>query len=45
MTLRGYTRDQYAETQWRRSLDAPIPDVPISDGYGIRSLGGGLELL
>jgi len=42
---RGYTRDQNAETQWRRSLDSSIPDVPIPEGYRIRSLELGLELL
>jgi mycothiol synthase len=42
---RGYARDDHAEWQWRRWLDAPIPTVPVAPGYMIRSLGVGLELL
>jgi mycothiol synthase len=41
----GYTKDDYAECQWRCRLDGPIPEVPIAPGYVIRSLGAGLELL
>jgi ribosomal protein S18 acetylase RimI-like enzyme len=42
---RGYTQEDWPEHQWRRQLDAPIPDVPLAPGYAIRSLGDGLELL
>jgi len=41
----GYHRDTWPEHQWRRDLDAPIPDVPIPAGFAIRPLGDGLELL
>lgn len=41
----GYSKGRWAEYQWRRDLDAPIPDVPVPTGYTIRSLGDGLELL
>lgn len=33
------------EHQWRRDLDLPVPDTPVTPGYTIRSLGDGLELL
>jgi len=36
---RGYTRGKWVEHQWRRDLDTPIPDVAVSGGYTIRSLG------
>jgi ribosomal protein S18 acetylase RimI-like enzyme len=36
---RGYTRGKWAESQWRRDLDAPIRDVPLSPGYTVRALG------
>jgi GNAT superfamily N-acetyltransferase len=36
---RGYTRGKWTEHQWRRDLDAPIPEVSIPEGYTIRSLG------
>ena len=35
----GFTMEDYAENQWRRDMDSPIPDVPIAAGYNIRSLG------
>ena len=41
---RGYTRGEWAEYQWRRDLDAPIPDAPVPTGYSVRSLGGPGEL-
>lgn len=41
---RGYTRGKWAEYQWRRDLDAPIPDARIPTGYTVRSLGGPDEL-
>jgi mycothiol synthase len=45
LSRHGYTRENWPEHQWRRQLDAPIPDVPLAPGYTIRSLGDGLELL
>ena len=39
LTRRGYARGQWVESQWRRDLDAPLPDAPIPAGYTIRSLG------
>jgi mycothiol synthase len=41
----GYSRSGYAEHQWRRDLDVPISAVPVPNGYTIRALGDGLELL
>ncbi|HZW03788.1 MAG TPA: GNAT family N-acetyltransferase [Anaerolineaceae bacterium] len=41
----GYRKDDWPEHQWRRDLDAPIPDVPVPAGYTLRPLGDGLELL
>ncbi len=40
----GYQRGPEAESQWRRDLDGPIPDVPLANGYTIRSLGDLNEL-
>jgi len=45
LTHRGYRKGKWPAHQWRRSLDAPIPDMPLAPGYTIRSLGDGLELL
>jgi len=48
LTRRGFHRVdrlEEQETQHRRSLDGPLPDVPLVPGYTIRSLGEGLELL
>lgn len=42
---RGYQREGWVETQHRRDLTLPIPDVKLPEGYIIRSLGDGLELL
>jgi mycothiol synthase len=41
---RGYTRGKWAEHQWRRDLDAAIPDVPVPPGYTVRALGDVNEL-
>src|SRR5262245_27575855 len=41
----GYVKEPGAESQWRRQLDGSVPDVPITTGCVIRSLGDGLELL
>jgi len=45
---RGFERVAEAghqEYQHRRSLDEPLPDIQPIEGYTIRSLGDGLELL
>lgn len=41
---RGYLKGKWTESQWRRDLDKPIPEVPIAAGYSIRSLGDDREL-
>jgi ribosomal protein S18 acetylase RimI-like enzyme len=41
----GYHRESWPEHQWRRDLDGPLPEVPVPDGYTLRPLGDGLELL
>ena len=41
---RGYTPGKWIECQWRRNLDEAIPEVPIPDGYIIRSLGDMAEI-
>ena len=45
LSRRGYSKGNWPEYQWRRQLEAPIPDVPVPAGYILRSLGDGLELL
>ena len=45
LAARGYRKADWPEHQWRRFLDAPIPDAPLAPGYTIRPLGDGLELL
>lgn len=40
----GFTLQDFTESQWRRDLDSPIPDVPVAEGYSIRSLGDEQEL-
>jgi ribosomal protein S18 acetylase RimI-like enzyme len=42
---RGYVRRECPELQRRRTLDAPIPEAPLSPGYAVRALGDGAELL
>lgn len=37
---RGYKKQPGWGHHYRRDLDSPIPDVPIPDGYVIRSMGG-----
>jgi mycothiol synthase len=41
---RGYTRGKWAESQWRRDLDATVPEVPLPPGYTVRALGDVDEL-
>ncbi len=41
---RGYTRGKWVESQWRRDLDAPVPDVSLPPGYTVRALGDVDEL-
>lgn len=48
LTRRGFCRvdgPEEQEVHHRRSLDGPLPDVPLVPGYTVRSLGDGLELL
>ena len=45
LSKHGYMKDNWPEFQWRRRLEAPIPEAPLAAGYTIRSLGDGLELL
>jgi mycothiol synthase len=40
----GFTMQDFTESQWRRDLDKSIPDVPVAEGYTIRSLGDEREL-
>lgn len=40
---RGYEKKPGWGHHYRRDLDSPIPDVPIPDGYVIRSMGGAEE--
>lgn len=35
----GYTKGDWPEYQWSRSLSAPIPDAPLPPDYTIRALG------
>lgn len=41
----GYTCKGWVETQHRRDLSLPIPEVAPPVGYTLRALGDGLELL
>lgn len=36
---RGYIKRGRPQRQWRRELDAPIPDAPLALGYTVRSMG------
>jgi ribosomal protein S18 acetylase RimI-like enzyme len=45
LSRHSYHKRDGAEHQWRRDLEAPIPDAPLAPGYSIRPLGDGLELL
>ena len=40
----GYRKGHWAYCERQRSLDLPIPEVPVVEGYTIRSLGGFEEL-
>lgn len=42
---RGYTKGDWPEYQRRRSIIAPIADVPLASGYVVRSLADGAELI
>jgi mycothiol synthase len=44
LNARGFIRGKWTESQWRRDLDKPILDVPVAEGYTIRSLGDESEL-
>jgi ribosomal protein S18 acetylase RimI-like enzyme len=45
LTRRSYAKENWPEYQWRRQLALPVPAVPVAQGYTIRSLEAGLELL
>ncbi len=45
LTRHGYRKGEGPENQWRRDLDKPIPAAPLAEGFTIRALGDGLELL
>jgi mycothiol synthase len=40
----GFLKQELTESQWRRDLDSPIPEVPVAAVYTIRSLGDESEL-
>jgi mycothiol synthase len=40
----GYTRGKWAESQWRRDLDTPVPGTSLPPGYTVRALGDVDEL-
>jgi mycothiol synthase len=44
LVRRGYAKGEWPEYRWRRSLDVPIPDVPVAAGYTVRALGDVEEL-
>jgi mycothiol synthase len=44
LKARGYARGKWVEHQWRRDLDASIPEVSLPAGYMVRSLGDANEL-
>jgi hypothetical protein len=44
LNRRGYSKGKWAASEWRRDLDAPIPDAPIPPGYTVRALGDVDEL-
>lgn len=45
LVRRGYTRSDWPEYQKWQSLDAPILEVPPPQGFTVRALGEGAELL
>ncbi len=45
LKVHGYIREGWVESQHRRDLRLPIPDVQTPSGYTLRALGDGLELL
>jgi mycothiol synthase len=40
----GYTRGKWAESQWRRDLDTPVPGTSLPPDYTVRALGDVDEL-
>jgi ribosomal protein S18 acetylase RimI-like enzyme len=43
LQARGYTYREAPVYRWRRDLDAPHPEVSVTPGYKIRSMGGAEE--
>lgn len=41
---RGYVESSHVDYQRRRDMSLPIPDVPVPEGYVVRSLGGDEDL-
>lgn len=39
LSHRGYVKTEGLAHHWRRDLDAPLPNVPVPEGYTIRSMG------
>lgn len=44
LSLHGFTRENYTESQWRRDLAEPLPNAPLAEGYAIRCLGDSNDL-
>lgn len=44
LTRQGYAKGDWPEYERWRSLDAPIPEVPVAEGYTVRALGDVDEL-
>jgi GNAT superfamily N-acetyltransferase len=44
LAAHGFTQQDFIESQWRRDLNAPIPEFPVAEGYTIRCLGDESEL-
>ncbi|MBN2386072.1 MAG: GNAT family N-acetyltransferase [Anaerolineales bacterium] len=44
LSAHGFHMQEATESQWRRDLNGPIPQVPVAEGYTIRALGDEREL-
>jgi len=40
----GYTPAEWRECQWRHSLTQPVPEVPLPQGFTLRSLEGSQDI-
>ena len=43
LSFHGFSKENYAESQWRRDLAKPLPDAPLAEGFAIRCLGDASE--